>query len=760
MGSRPASVREKPEVEFTKAGVLEALAAPRELWRAVLWESLDAVEADRGSLLLLDNRRQLRLRAVCELERSIANQPRALFDRARRSGRRCVIPDVAEYRRQHPGTDLPRTDAHSIAVLPIRGPIETQGVVYLERRGPRPFSESKLERLEERLAGLAETLELWSHSADIREATERARRLTRTLRELLQVAHRPSFETQIGLESAARWITIALQAFGARLWLRSADQLVSGGWCQPAQLRRAWRTAAIPTTAKVDEPEWIETTEADRDPRFAELVNVARSGSIVLRTARRWRGPVGSEPRGRPVSATLEIAWATPRELASDEEAFLEDAGATWLPSFLPGFNASREHQVQQRHRALLEGSGWLVARVDRLTGACHCNTTMQECTGYSSHQLTREGWTRLAFAAGARRRHIERLCSDPVVQNRWSLIPVETRQSDRIAIQWRVMSIGEDDPTREIYVIGRRLDDELAWLCRIEDTRSPVSKRLERSDASRSTSSHQETEELGEIVNEVLEELAPWIERPEIESTGDLFPVSNGPELREAFGRVLDKTLGRWSAEPPSIRLSTLRREGEPLAVLELRGDRSLWESESADPIPQIEAHPGCAPRGRLEGDQVCLTWELPIAVAETTAGESGPDVEEWCLVLDSDSLVRDVLGELFALAGSEARTAASAHAATQLIETNGSPALALVEARSPTEEATRELITELRVSLTYVVTMSGDPILGREEAQALGADGFLAKPFDGRAIERLLSQSRATRPESLCEGGPKTEA
>lgn len=143
---------------------------------------------------------------------------------------------------------------------------------------------------------------------------------------------------------------------------------------------------------------------------------------------------------------------------------------------------------------------------------------------------------------------------------------------------------------------------------------------------------------------------------------------------------------------------------------------------------------------------------WLLADDIGETRCRRSihrtldplAPERAASILVVDDDESIRDMLGDVLRSAGYAVRSASDGESALAELDAEH-PALVLLDMRMPKvdgwEFARRLNGRGVRVPI-LVMTAIRD---ARRAADEIGADGYLAKPFD---IDRLLTQvSRYTK-------------
>jgi DNA-binding response OmpR family regulator len=120
----------------------------------------------------------------------------------------------------------------------------------------------------------------------------------------------------------------------------------------------------------------------------------------------------------------------------------------------------------------------------------------------------------------------------------------------------------------------------------------------------------------------------------------------------------------------------------------------------------------------------------------AQPVAGRSEvSEVTEHILVVDDDDHIRDLLATVLAGEGYRVATATNGREALQHIVEN-KPRLVLLDLQMPLMTG-QELLAELRAAETGVpVVFMSAGYRVRAEAARLGADGYLAKPFDLDAV------------------------
>jgi len=119
--------------------------------------------------------------------------------------------------------------------------------------------------------------------------------------------------------------------------------------------------------------------------------------------------------------------------------------------------------------------------------------------------------------------------------------------------------------------------------------------------------------------------------------------------------------------------------------------------------------------------------------------------------LLIDDDLVSREVAATLLTMTGYTVYTADQGEAAVAMLATGSClPEVVLVDAQMPGLSGV-PLIAELRRRTGAVIVAISGSAIGNEIATA--ADGFLLKPFDPSAVERMLEE-RAPQPAPHASG------
>lgn len=119
------------------------------------------------------------------------------------------------------------------------------------------------------------------------------------------------------------------------------------------------------------------------------------------------------------------------------------------------------------------------------------------------------------------------------------------------------------------------------------------------------------------------------------------------------------------------------------------------------------------------------------------------------WILVVDDDDDIREVAVVLLRMHGYEADGAADGLDALERIKAHGPPGLILLDLRMPRVHGCQlaEILREKEdLASIPIVVLSGDAT-APERAAALGAQGYLKKPFD--LAQLIDAVSRAMPPD-----------
>ncbi|MEQ8763519.1 MAG: hypothetical protein RL885_06310 [Planctomycetota bacterium] len=679
-----------PSLALEKAGLLTALSDPRELWRTLLWETLDELEAERGCLLISDDRQRLRLRAVCDLPIDDVQRSPALFEHVRRAKGATILTGSPLDRERSRGSHLPSDDALSGAFLPIFGSLGLLGLIYVERTKPMPFDAETIQTLCAKLDSLAPSLERLQLSAEPPARVPQATRADlETLRRLFDVATRAS-SWRNTLSGAARLLAEHGGALAARLtvWRAGEPSGKVAEWIQAGRFARFWREVA---------------------PLADSYAEVTRGHRVAL-------GPEGTRITAVCFQAELDDAapWTARLELANGEEIpvertiALQALGAQWLQRCRLRLEREQEHRELEELEAVARGAGWLVITEDRARGRCQASDAVVECTGYTREALEREGWTRLLFPDVSRRQAIDskldRRISKPFVA------PLTTSDDRLVPMRWRAVT---QRGSARVTILGEPLSAEWGRLQTVLADRGKLQRPDEMGGAPRTPVP------LAELIEEVSLEVATMVEPPMSSVDSDLMVLADPERLRHELLSVLLPWIGRCSKELAHLECETA--PGQDAVTLRLH-------------VPAELTPP--------EGDDSTFDWSrrLPIAKAPPARPLPEPplDRERWILIAEPEPIVAGFLRELLESEGHTVRLLSDLGDAGDLCRRYGGPGLALLETASGAD-VVEHLITRLGPSCP-VLLLSTDPLDAFAEQLRDRATSFLAKPFkNAELLERV---------------------